>query len=114
MESRPHLLYLLIFFLDLEMVESREVKEMAYRARCLKEILLGQVAEFYERWNERLDILTVKHKAEQKKLIGRGIIWSIVLSLTLTLSRPHIHTFTHTRIHTRTLHTQSRSLFNTF
>lgn len=57
---------------NLEMVESREVKELAYRARCLKEILLGQVAEFHERWNEQLAKLTAKHKIEQKKLLGRG------------------------------------------
>jgi len=43
---------------NLEMVESRQVKEMAFRARCLKEVLLGQVGEFYERWNDRLKKLS--------------------------------------------------------
>ena len=55
------------------MVESVEVKEMARRARLLKETLLKEVQEFYDRWSEKLDNLTRKHKAEQKKLATKGI-----------------------------------------
>jgi len=58
---------------NLEMVESKQVKEMAFRARCLKEVLLGEVGEFYERWNERLQKLAEKHKAEKKLLLARGV-----------------------------------------
>ena len=60
---------------DLEMVEGKQVKEMAFRARCLKEVLLGQVGEFYERWNERLKSLSEKHKQEKKLLLSRGIFF---------------------------------------
>ena len=57
------------------MVEGKQVKEMAFRARCLKEVLLGQVGEFYERWNERLKSLSEKHKQEKKLLLSRGIFF---------------------------------------
>merc|ERR1712159_576264 len=57
---------------NLEMVESTELKEMAYRAKCLKEILLSQVSEFSERWNQRLTDLKIKHKEEHNKFIARA------------------------------------------
>lgn len=54
------------------MVESDEVKEMARRAKLLKEMLLKEVQSFYAVWTDRLTHLTKKHKAEQKKLLARG------------------------------------------
>jgi len=57
---------------NLEMVESIEVKEMALRARLLKETLLYEVGEFYDRWSEKLGYLTGKHKEEQKTLLTKG------------------------------------------
>ncbi|XP_057304187.1 uncharacterized protein LOC130641408 [Hydractinia symbiolongicarpus] len=57
---------------NLEMVESTEVKEMALRAKMLKDTLLMEVEGFYDRWAEKLNNLTRKHKAEQKKLMTKG------------------------------------------
>lgn len=55
------------------MVESTEVKEMALRAKMLKDTLLMEVEGFYDRWAEKLNNLTRKHKAEQKKLMTKGV-----------------------------------------
>ena len=54
------------------MVESIEVKEMAMRAKLLKETLLYEVGEFYKRWSEQLTALTQKHKLEQKNILTKG------------------------------------------
>ena len=75
---REFIVYFLFFIftkllrLDLEMVESIEVKEMAMRAKLLKETLLYEVGEFYKRWSEQLTELTQKHKLEQKNILTKG------------------------------------------
>ena len=60
-----------LFLLDLEMVESVEVKEMAKRAQLMKEALLEEVTEFYNRWNENISNLRKKHKEQQRLLAER-------------------------------------------
>ena len=57
---------------NLEMVDSVEAKEMHQKAKLLKETLLAEVSEFYDRWSEKLGNLTKKHKEEQKKLMSQG------------------------------------------
>ena len=57
---------------DLEMVESEEVKQMATRAKMLKEILLEEVRVFYAAWKDKLEGLTKRHKIEQKMVMARG------------------------------------------
>ena len=75
-------------FVDLEMVDSVEVKELASRSKKLKEALLEEVRSFYSAWSDRLSLMTKRHKEEQKKLIARGMdikFLSTVVSKNITL-----------------------------
>ena len=75
-------------FVDLEMVDSVEVKELASRSKRLKEALLDEVRSFYSAWSDRLSLMTKRHKEEQKKLLARGIyiqFLSTVVSKNITL-----------------------------
>ncbi|XP_047138621.1 uncharacterized protein LOC100210300 isoform X1 [Hydra vulgaris] len=57
---------------NLEIVQSPEVKENAKRARFLKEYLLWEVNEFYDRWSKKLTYLSRKHKLQQQAFLSRG------------------------------------------
>ncbi|XP_047138624.1 uncharacterized protein LOC100206068 isoform X1 [Hydra vulgaris] len=56
---------------NLEMISSPEVKEMATQVKLLKEYLLMEVNEFYERWSMKLTKLTKKHKLQQKSFLKK-------------------------------------------
>lgn len=58
--------------LDLEMVETPEIKEMALRAQKMKEILLSEIKEFHERWKENVVELRQKHQQQQKDYLKNG------------------------------------------
>ena len=58
--------------LDLEMVETPEIKEMAMRAQKMKEVLLAEIKEFHERWKENVVELRQKHQQQQKDFLKHG------------------------------------------
>ena len=58
--------------LDLEMVETPEIREMARRAQLMKEILLAEIKEFHERWKDNVVNLRKRHQDQQKDFLNRG------------------------------------------
>ena len=58
--------------LDLEMVETPEIKEMAKRAQKMKEVLLHEIKVFHTRWSENVVLLRSRHKQVQKDFHKRG------------------------------------------
>lgn len=61
-----------LLILDLEMVETPEIKEMAMRAQKMKEVLLAEIKEFHERWKENVVELREKHQKQQKDYLKHG------------------------------------------
>ena len=65
-------IYWLFESLDLEIVETKKVLDLAYHTAMLKNLLLDMVDEFTERWEERIGNLTKKHDAEVKHFLSPG------------------------------------------
>ena len=57
-------------YLDLEMIESRKIKQYARSEQLMKEALLSEIKDFNEKWNVKMAMLEKKFAQEKEYFEG--------------------------------------------